>query len=170
VRWSARHRNGRASRGLERGFATGGAGVETETVGKGQGPERYDWQVIRGVIDDATNRYLEEVAADISELFGPGIELIELALELDGPEVVVLRARLAWPTRRLRAAAGVGRSSRLTLGYVTRSSAIGSAWAFDSSSDLAHPPAALATVAVARLARRSRMSPARRTSSVRKSL
>jgi len=48
--------------------------------------------MLRGARDDATTRYLEEVAADIKGLLGPGIELIELAIEADGP-FVVLRAR-----------------------------------------------------------------------------
>ena len=47
--------------------------------------------MLRGATDDATTRYLEEVAADIKGLLGPGIELLELAIEA-GP-VVVLRAR-----------------------------------------------------------------------------
>ena len=49
--------------------------------------------MLRGAMDDATTRYLEEVAADILGLLGVGIELIELAIEADGPGVVVLRAR-----------------------------------------------------------------------------
>ncbi len=47
----------------------------------------------RETLDDATSRHLQEVAVDITELLGPGIELIELALERDGPDVVALRAR-----------------------------------------------------------------------------
>jgi hypothetical protein len=47
----------------------------------------------REAVDDATSRHLREVAADVIELLGPGIELIELALERDGPEAVALRAR-----------------------------------------------------------------------------
>jgi len=49
--------------------------------------------MLRGATDDATTRYLKEVAADINGLLGTGIELIELAIEADGPDVVVLRAR-----------------------------------------------------------------------------
>jgi hypothetical protein len=49
--------------------------------------------MLRGARDDATTRYLGEVAVDILGLLGPGIELIELAIEADGPDVVVLRAR-----------------------------------------------------------------------------
>jgi hypothetical protein len=49
--------------------------------------------MLRGAPDDATTRYLDEVAADILGLLGPGIELIELAIEAEGPDGVVLRAR-----------------------------------------------------------------------------
>ncbi|MEW5990733.1 MAG: hypothetical protein AB1736_05220 [Chloroflexota bacterium] len=49
--------------------------------------------MLRGATDDATTRYLEVVAADIVGLLGAGIELVELAIEADGPDVVVLRAR-----------------------------------------------------------------------------
>ena len=48
--------------------------------------------MLRGTLDDATARYLEEVATDIRELLGPGIELADLTLEEDGPDVT-LRAR-----------------------------------------------------------------------------
>jgi hypothetical protein len=50
-------------------------------------------RMLRGAPDDATTRYLDEVAADILGLLGPGIELIELAIEGEGPDVVALRAR-----------------------------------------------------------------------------
>lgn len=49
----------------------------------------------RGALDDAATRHLEEIAADILGLLGPGIELIELAVETDEPDAVVLRARYA---------------------------------------------------------------------------
>jgi hypothetical protein len=45
-------------------------------------------------VDDATARYLEEVATDIGGLLGPGIELLGLALQEDGPDVT-LQARYA---------------------------------------------------------------------------
>jgi hypothetical protein len=48
--------------------------------------------MLRGALDDATYRHLEEVAADILGLLGPGVELTELAIEAEGPEIVVLRA------------------------------------------------------------------------------
>jgi hypothetical protein len=44
-------------------------------------------------IDDAAARHLEEVAADILGLLGPGIELTELVREAEAADVVVLRAR-----------------------------------------------------------------------------
>jgi hypothetical protein len=42
--------------------------------------------------NEATSRHLEEVAADIRALLGPGIELDELVSEDDGSETVTLRA------------------------------------------------------------------------------
>ena len=47
--------------------------------------------LLRGALDDATTRYLGEIAADLLPLLG-GIELSELSLELTGPDVI-LRAR-----------------------------------------------------------------------------
>jgi hypothetical protein len=50
-------------------------------------------RMIRGLADDATTRHLELIAADIVGLLGPGIDLIELAIEADRTDRVVLRAR-----------------------------------------------------------------------------
>ena len=49
--------------------------------------------MLRGAPDDATTRHLEVIAADIVGLLGPGVELIELAIEADVHGVVTLRAR-----------------------------------------------------------------------------
>ena len=46
-----------------------------------------------GAFDNATTRHLEVIAADIVGLLGPGVELIELAIEAEGSSAVVLRAR-----------------------------------------------------------------------------
>ena len=48
--------------------------------------------MVRGEVDEATSRHLEEIATDVLGLLGPGIELADLALERDGPGVV-LRVR-----------------------------------------------------------------------------
>jgi len=47
----------------------------------------------RGPLDDAAARHLEEVASDILDLLGPGIELMELVREAEASDAVVLRAR-----------------------------------------------------------------------------
>jgi hypothetical protein len=44
-------------------------------------------------LDDATTRHLEEIALDIVELLGPGIELTDLVFDTDESAGVVLRAR-----------------------------------------------------------------------------
>ena len=43
-------------------------------------------------LDAAASRHLEEVAADILGLLGPGIELDQLAIEGEGSDTVTLRA------------------------------------------------------------------------------
>jgi NDP-sugar pyrophosphorylase family protein len=48
--------------------------------------------VLRGTLDDATARYLEEVAIDIHGLLGPGMKLADLAIEEAG-SCITLRAR-----------------------------------------------------------------------------
>jgi len=48
--------------------------------------------MLRGALDDAATRYLEEIATDLLGLLGPGIELAELGLE-QGDVEVILRAR-----------------------------------------------------------------------------
>jgi hypothetical protein len=45
--------------------------------------------VLHSVQSDATTRHLEEIAADVIGLLGPGIDLIELALDTDGPDIVL---------------------------------------------------------------------------------
>lgn len=64
----------------------------------------YDGRMPLRTIDDATSQHLAEIAADILELLGPGVELDDLGLEADGPGRVVLRARY-----RLASAAGESR-------------------------------------------------------------
>jgi hypothetical protein len=54
-----------------------------------------------GAFDDATTRHLEVMAADIVGLLGPGIELMELAIEAEGSGVVVLRARYEMADERV---------------------------------------------------------------------
>jgi hypothetical protein len=49
--------------------------------------------MLRGALDDATTRHLEEIATDIAGLLGPGIVLTELAIDADDSDGVVLRAR-----------------------------------------------------------------------------
>ena len=49
---------------------------------------------LRGAADDATARHLDEIATDLLGLLGPGIELLELAIETDA-DTVSLRARYA---------------------------------------------------------------------------
>ena len=44
-------------------------------------------------VDDAADRHLEEVAADIVPLLGPGVEFDELAIVTDDVSPVTLRAR-----------------------------------------------------------------------------
>jgi hypothetical protein len=48
--------------------------------------------MLHGAQSDAASRHLVEIAADVIGLLGPGIDLIELAIDSDGPEIV-LRAR-----------------------------------------------------------------------------
>ena len=64
--------------------------IGTTTVAVSGGRTMLD--MLRGAVDDATARHLEEIATDILGLLGPGVELAELATELAGREVI-LRAR-----------------------------------------------------------------------------